>query len=293
MIDVDLRGLDHCRDLETATLSTFKSGGKIALALYPRTKYDLTVIKTLPLDNAVILGNMSNVAVKEGGYDGIAIMTSAFRGLEIEDGRIYVGAGEKLSSVVRRLARLDLYGIERLLGIPATVGGAIYQNAGAFGQEIGDVVEEVVVHDIKQGETYRLNRQELDFSYRSTSLVPNREMVVGAVLKLGKGTRVEGESLQYLKKRRLLQPQQPSLGSTFLKVDGVSAGYYIDECGYKGYTVDGVKVSEQHANFLVNTGDATVMGLQKLQNILKEGVRAKMGITLKEETRIIGNDKDC
>ncbi len=293
MMDYDLRGLDNKPSLDTANISTLKCGGRIALALYPRTKYDLDVIRDMPMEDVIVLGNMSNVCVREGGYPGVAIMTSQLRGLEIEGDNIYVGAGERLSAVAMRLARLGYVGLERLAGIPASMGGAIYQNAGAFSQEIAESIVEVVVHDLRQGITYRLSQLEMGFGYRHTSIVDGREMIIGAVLRLKRGADAYAECLKYLDKRRTSQPQEPSLGSTFLQApNGVSAGYYIDDCGYKGYSDGGIAVSTKHANFLVNTGGGSVASLEKVKNTIKQGVYDRYGITLKEEIRIIGIDEN-
>ncbi len=288
MIDKTLlRGIKHVQQLDTSTVSTIRAGGEIALALYPRTKYDLDTIARLDLGKAVILGNMSNVCVRECGYDGVAIMTSELKGLEIEDGRVYVGSGERLSSVALRLSKLGLGGLERLAGIPASIGGAIYQNAGAFAQEIAEVVEEIAVYDVKEGVAYKLSKSELDCGYRYTNIVEGRELVLGAVLRMSDRGDAYQECLKYIDKRRKLHPTEPSLGSTFLKADGVSAGYYVDKCGYKGYKVGGIEVSPKHANFLVNVGGGSVSGLEALIAEIKRGVYDRYAITLKEEIRII------
>ncbi len=295
MIDLDfslLKGLDYKIDLPTNSRSTLKAGGKIAVALFPQTRADLLVLKDLTQYSLIVLGNMSNVAVREGGYQGIAVMTDRLLGLDIEGDYIYVGAGERLPSVVTRLSRLDYIGLERLGGIPASIGGAIAMNAGAFSQEIGEVVEEVIVCDIKQGCTYRLSQKELGFYYRKTNILAGREMVVGAILKLKKGSNVLKECEKYNKKRQALQPHQPSLGSVFLKDQGISAGYYIDKCGYKGYVDSGIEVSKKHANFIVNIGGGTVTAYERVKDTIKAGVKAKTGIILKEEVRIIGQDEN-
>ncbi len=295
MIDCDfsiLKGLDYKTNIETGKRCTLKAGGNIKMALFPRTRLDLDVLKELPKDDLVILGNMSNTAVREGGYNGIAIMTDKLTGLEIEDDRIYVGSGEKLPSVVLRLVRLGYIGIERLAGIPASIGGAIAMNAGAFGQEMGDIVEEVIVCDIRQSKIYRLSKSELGFCYRKSNLSRDREMIIGARLHLKQGNDGLTEYDKYRQKRLKLQPQEPSLGSVFIKTDGISAGYYIDQCGYKGYLDNGIMVSNKHANFIVNTGGGTVAAYERVKNFVKSAVKHRLGISLKEEVRIIGQDED-
>lgn len=270
--------------------STVKTGGKIALVAEPENAADLkTLSLSLPEGGFFVMGAASNLLFPDGIYDGVAVSTKRFRTLEVVGTTAYVGAGEKLQSVIARLSQAGFSGLEELSGIPCSVGGAIFQNAGAFGREMADVVSRVTVFDIKTCRFYSLTAKELDFSYRKSSIRRDRELIVAAELKLAASSsdKVSERRRAILEKRKLLHPSEPSLGCVFKKADGVSAGKLIDECGLKGRTSGGAKISEKHAGFIVNNGSATTADYLNLAYTARRAVKSKTGIDLEFEIRIL------
>lgn len=280
-------GLDVKKDLDTSRICSFRAGGKISSAVYPKTPGDLRLlVSDTPY---VVLGGMTDVAVSDDGYDGTVVFTSALRGIEVDGDYAYLGSGERLPKVATTLTALGYSGLENLIGIPGTVGGAAFMNAGAFGRTMGELVEEVVVFDLSTGESYRLRREELIFSYRHSSFRENRELIVGVKLRLKESSSDKTVPLaeEYKRRRKLSQPTSPSLGSTFKNPPHASAGELIERVGLKGIRWGGAEVSELHANFIVNREDALVSDLVKLKNEVKRKVFDECGVMLEEEIKIL------
>lgn len=270
--------------------STVKTGGKIALVAEPENAADLkTLARNLPNGEFFIMGAASNLLFPDGTYDGAAVSTKRLKMLEVVGTTAYVGAGEKLQSVIARLAQAGFSGLEELSGIPCSVGGAIFQNAGAFGREMSDVVSRVTVFDVKTCRFYNLSTAELDFSYRNSSIRRDRELIVAAELNLAVSSKdkVLERRMKILEKRKALHPSEPSLGCVFKKINGVSAGKLIDECGLKGLSEGGAKISEKHAGFIVNTGAASSADYLKLANSARRAVKSQTGLDLEFEIRIL------
>ncbi len=280
-------GLDVKKDLDSSKVCSFRAGGKIRTAVYPKTPGDLRLLVS---DRSyAILGGMTDVAVSDDGYEGTAIFSTALRGVEVDGDYAYLGSGERLPKVASSLIALGYSGLENLVGIPGTVGGATFMNAGAFGRTMGELVEEVVVFDLSTGESYRLKKEELIFSYRRSSFIENRELIVGVKLRLKESSSDKTVPLaeEYKRKRKASQPSDPSLGSTFKNPSGVSAGAIIEKVGMKGIRWGGAEVSTRHANFIVNREDALVADLIKLKNEVKRRVFDECGIMLEEEIKIL------
>lgn len=280
-------GLDVKKDLDTSRICSFRAGGKISLAVYPKTPGDLRLlVSDTPY---TILGGMTDVAVSDDGYDGTVVFSSALRGVEVDGDYAYIGSGERLPKVATTLTALGYSGLENLIGIPGTVGGATFMNAGAFGRTMGELVEEVVVFDLSSGESYRLKKEELIFSYRRSSIRENRELITGVKLRLKESSPEKTVPLaeEYKRRRKETQPTLPSLGSTFKNPLRTSAGALIDKVGLKGVRWGGAEVSELHANFIVNREDALVSDLIKLKNEVKRKVFDECGVMLEEEIKIL------
>ncbi len=292
----DIKELKIGKVLENPYLkdyTTYKVGGIAICMVYPDDENGLiTLLKYLKENNIKhkILGNGSNVIFNNSGYDGVIIKLDNFNDLKIINNKIIVGAGYLLSKLSLRVSRLGLTGMEFAAGIPGSIGGAIYMNAGAYKSDMGYIVESVKVltPDYKIKTLYN---KDLDFHYRSSFLQKNNDYIcLEATITLKKGNTEEiMELINERKKRRLeTQPlEYPSAGSVFRNPEGDFAGRLIEEIGYKGKSIGGAKVSEKHANFIINNGNATGEDIKKLINEIKEKVKEKYNIELKVEQEFV------
>ena len=240
-----------------------------------------------------VLGNGTNVIVRDGGYPGAVISTlNALRGIEIKDGYMLVcGAGESLAGICRAAADNGLSGLEEVSGIPGTVGGAVYMNAGAYGVEIATVIANVRAYDVGADKHIMLTAEECDFGYRTSLFKEHRLLILSVELILSFGDRVEieGKMAEFTRLRNEKQPvETSSAGSFFKRPAGDYAGKLIEAAGMKGANVGGAQVSLKHAGFIVNTGGATAVDVLTLAEEVKAKVFEKSGIMLEEEPVIIG-----
>jgi UDP-N-acetylmuramate dehydrogenase len=237
----------------------------------------------------VVLGIGSNVLVKDGGFPGVVIrMGKGLDRFEMKGATAIVGAGLPTPLLARRTAEAGFAGVERFVGIPGTVGGGIFMNAGCHGAEFSEVVTEVTVMDPK-GKIKQLTRKQISFKYRSTNL---EGIVLEAKLGLGEESPAKLKELQakLFRWRKAGTPfDLPCCGSTFKNPGGAkSAGMLIDECGLKGFSIGEVQVSPQHANYIINKGTATASDVLKVIDHLRKTVAKKTGVTLELECKIIG-----
>lgn len=290
----DLKKL-KCGKVESISLkdyTTYKVGGKTTLVI-PKNIDDLKKILTYLKENSIkykILGNGSNVIFNNSGYDGVVIKLSEFNNLDIDGTNIVVGAGYNLMKLAIKTCRLGLVGLDFATGIPGTIGGAVYMNAGAYKSDMGYVVRSIKVLTPKL-EIKTLENKDLDFHYRTSFLQKNPEYIcLEATIKLKKGNKdLIMEIIDDRKKRRIeSQPlEYPSAGSVFRNPEGDFAGRLIEEIGYKGKSIGGAKVSEKHANFIINNGNATGEDIKKLIEEIKEKVKDKYNIELKVEQEFV------
>lgn len=242
-------------------------------------------------ENVVWLGLGSNVLIRDGGIKGSVIYT---RGCVSEikftsSDEMYVEAGVPCAHVAKQSVEKGLTGAEFLAGIPGTMGGALTMNAGAFGGEVWDLVSTVVLIN-KKGELVTRRADEFDIAYRSVSLNEG-EWFVSATLRIPKGDGQQGKERirQLLAKRSETQPTNlPSGGSVFKNPEGDHAARLIEACDLKGYRIGSAQVSEKHANFIVNRGDATASQIEELIKYVRNDVLDKQGVNLQTEVRIIG-----
>jgi len=239
----------------------------------------------------VVLGLGSNVLVKDGGFPGVVIrMGKGLDRFEMKGATAIVGAGMPTPILARRTAEAGFVGVERFVGIPGTVGGGIYMNAGCHGAEFAEIVTEVSVMD-PRGKVKQLSRKQISFKYRSSNI---EGIVLEAKLGLGEESPAKLKELQakLFRWRKAGTPfDQPCCGSTFTNPSGgtKTAGTLIDECGLKGYTVGGAQVSTLHANYIINKGTATASDVLKVIDHIRKTVQKKTGVTLELECKIIGN----
>lgn len=275
---------------------TWRAGGKVACACFPRDLADLAAfMATLRHDEPVLMvGLGSNLLIRDGGFDGTAIFThGALDKLQLEpDGTIYAEAGVPSPKLARFAAQHDLAGAEFLAGIPGTLGGALALNAGCHGGETWTFVERVQMLN-RQGELIVRTPADFAIGYRHTGLKESTdEIFVAAWLRFpaGDGATARARIKELLEKRSASQPLQlPNAGSVFRNPPGDYAARLIEAAGLKGVAEGGARVSEKHANFIVNPdGKATAAAIESLIGRIQVAVREQFGVELVREVRILG-----
>ena len=276
-------------------LTSFKIGGPAAALCAPKDRQQLRELVGFVQREGVdswYIGNGSNLLVSDKGLNGVAILLdSGFDG-EIElDGTVLLSpAGKKLSAVCAAACAAGLTGLEFAYGIPGSVGGAVYMNAGAYGGEMKDRLL-WVEYLAPTGEIVRLEQEQLSLSYRHSRFMEEGmqgSCIVRAAFGLQRGEKaaIQSEMDRILNQRRQKQPlEYPSAGSTFKRPQGAFAAQLIDKCGLKGFTVGGAQVSEKHAGFVINTGKATCADVLELTRQVRECVQEKTGYLLELEVR--------
>lgn len=274
--------------------TSLEVGGPADCLVYPRDLHELQQILIFAREEGIpffILGSGSNLLVRDEGYRGIVISLSlACSQCEFMEERVRVGAAVSLPWLAREFSRRGFRGLEFAAGIPGTLGGAIFMNAGAFGSCIGELVQEVLTMDLHGNRHSRLHN-ELSFSYRCSNFQQEQAIILEAVLTLQPGKREDIEKNMHLmlRQRAARHPQQPSAGSVFRNPPG-GAGYLIEQAGLKGKVVGGAQISPRHGNFIVNTGNATAEDVLSLIRLARDTVREKFGIELEPEIRVIGGN---
>ena len=299
--------------------TTFKVGGNADIFIKVKNLEQLKfVIKVAKKNNIriTIIGNGSNLLVKDNGIRGI-VAKIEFEDIKIDadNAIVIVGAGVKLGLLAQELLKNELSGFEFASSIPGTIGGAVRMNAGAYGSEMKDIVISTKCLDLKrynmltqktniddieieeyieksdEPEIVELNNDQQEFSYRDSVFSSKRYVILETKLKLQNGDKeeIKRKMDEFLKSRKEKQPNLPSAGSTFKRGDGYITAKLIDECGLKGYTIGGAQVSEKHAGFIVNTGDATAQNILDLIEHIKQVVYEKTGKLIKLEIEIIGD----
>lgn len=240
----------------------------------------------------VVLGEGSNTIVYDQGISGVVISTKKLKKLEIVDGtKVIAEAGVILGTVLNKTIKAGLTGFEFAAGIPGTVGGGIFMNAGANDGEIKNVVETVWIWH--EGREISIPGNEINFEYRKSNL-PKGSVVTKALFKLEHGDSLQSERnvKEYMAKRNSTQPiKMSNTGSIFKNPPDIAAGRLIEELGLKGYGIGGAKFSELHANFIVNSGGARARDVLELIELAKKEAFEKRGIKLETEVRVIGNEE--
>ncbi|MEW6171461.1 MAG: UDP-N-acetylmuramate dehydrogenase [Bacillota bacterium] len=274
--------------------TTWRIGGPAEVMVEPACREDIALLVDYCRTNGLpltVIGNGSNLLVSDSGLKGVMLkIGDALGHVSIAGERIIAGAGAKLGRVAAIAQAAGLGGLEFAVGIPATIGGAVTMNAGANGAAMADVVETVTVIDTRLGEQV-LSREELDFGYRTSGLQRLAAVVTETALKMTPCNPIEirRRSEEYLRKRRGSQPLDcPSAGSVFKNPPGEAAGRLIELAGGKGLRVGDAAVSEVHANFIVNLGNARASDVWSLIKKVREMVQEKFGVFLELEVRVIG-----
>ena len=276
--------------------TSFKIGGAADIFISVRSASELSAVfkKCGELNiPRFVIGKGSNLLVSDLGIEGAVISLSSLNGISVSGEEITCGAGAALSEVCRAALESSLTGLEFAYGIPGSIGGAVYMNAGAYGGEISGAVlsAECMTAD---GTLIKVNAEEMNFGYRKSVFKENGMTVIGAVLRLHKGDKkeIEEKMEDYISLRKSKQPlEYPSAGSFFKRPEGYFAGALIEKNGLKGTAVGGAQVSEKHAGFIINRGGATAADVIKLGQRVSDTVLAKDGVKLEREVIFIGREE--
>jgi len=282
------------RDEPMKNHTTFKIGGPADVLVIPRNIQELkTTLKFCrDLDLPVfVFGAGSNLLVGDRGIRGITIKMGPFLDqVRVENNRLYAQAGVGLGSLARQAALLGLSGLEFAEGIPGSLGGAVVMNAGAYGGEMSQIVATVAAISLA-GEERTFQAAEIEFGYRQSIFQHNGYLVTAACLDLhpGESSTINQTMLEYAKNRRSKQPLEfPSAGSVFRRPPGYFVGPMLEKLGLKGCRIGGAEVSQKHAGFIINTGDATACDVLELIDHVRSTALANLGVELETEIRFIG-----
>jgi len=272
-----------------------KVGGAADYLAFPRNQYELKRIVTFANAQDIpwmVLGNSSNIIVRDGGIEGFVIMFNHFHDVRVNGYVIEAEAGAKLIDVTHVARYHSLTGFEFACGIPGSIGGAVYMNAGAYGGEIAHILQSCKVLT-PEGEIKTLTAEELAFGYRHSKIQETGDVVISAKFALAPGNydQIDQEMARLTHLRELKQPlEYPSCGSVFKRPVGHFAGQLISEAGLKGHRIGGVEVSEKHAGFMINVDHGTAKDYEDLIAHVIATVEKSAGVTLEREVRIIGKD---
>ena len=269
--------------------STFKIGSAAEYCAFPKTVGELCALIKSAKANGVrarVFGGASNVLFSSEGVSGLVIFTTEMKGISLENGCLRAFAGTRLSELCNFAARESLRGAEFLFGIPGTVGGAVYMNAGAHGGEVSNILVDSICYDEEKDEIVTLTAEEHAFGYRESALKHRPLIVLSSLFKLDAGNRTEIEDKMkaLTEKRRASQPiEMPSAGSVFKRPAVGFAGKYIEDAGLKGARIGGAEISRKHAGFIVNAGGASSSDVLALAKTAKDEVLARFGVELESE----------
>lgn len=289
---LDKHDIPYMENACMAGYTSFRTGGNASLLILPDSMEKILALLREQLSDYIVLGSCSNILVSdEGVKTPVILLQNNFSDIYMEDGKIHALAGARLSTLANFAISHSLRGLEFAGGIPGSVGGGVFMNAGAYGGELKDCIEEVHAADLK-GELHVFNNEECDFSYRHSRFSQGDLIVLKAVFSLEEGIASESaEILRELNRRRKeKQPlEYPSAGSTFKRPAGYYAGALIESSCLKGTKIGGAEVSEKHAGFIINSGDATSRDIYELIKYVQKVVYEKHGVKMEPEIRFIGD----
>ncbi len=286
-------GIDTFENATLAPYTSFHIGGTARLVISPKSSEEaITALRLLQDAGAriLVLGNGTNVLISDDGFSGAVLVLSGMRGAEYRDNSITADAGASITHIALEASKLSLTGMEFAYGIPGTVGGGIYMNAGAFGSELSSIVTRSEWFDLSSGEIGAFEGKEHEFAYRKSVYMDSDKVILSATFMLEKGDReaIKACMNDYMARRRENQPlEYPSAGSVFKRGNGFITAKLIEEAGLKGMSVGGAQVSEKHAGFIINRGGATAKDVLSLIDIIKATIKDKFDKTIECEIRYI------
>ena len=272
--------------------TSFKIGGNADLFVKAYCVEDIKSVLKISKENSIplfVLGNGTNILVKDEGYRGI-ILQVKLENINIDGTKVTAQSGVKNAILSKKILDNSLKGFEFASGIPGTIGGAIKMNAGAYGSEMKDIVEKVTYLDF-DGNIHTISNAECEFSYRHSRFFNEKAIILETTLKLEKGNKeeIQEKVTQLAKQRKEKQPlEYPNAGSTFKRGENYITAKLIDDCGLKGYTIGGAGVSEKHAGFIINKNKATSKDILDLIEYVKTKVKEKTGEDIKLEIEVLG-----
>lgn len=277
--------------------TSFRTGGNADILAFPKNFDDLKKVISLLEDSGVtymVMGNGTNVLVRDGGYRGVIVLLGEdLSEVKVEGNVVSARAGALLSVVAKKAQEAGLTGMEFASGIPGSIGGAVFMNAGAYGGEMKDIIKRAKILTREGCEVIYKTAEELEPAYRHSALMESRDIVLEVDLKLefGDPKTIMEEMKDLTAKRNQKQPvNYPSAGSFFKRPKGYFAGKLIQDANLKGLTVGGAKISPLHSGFIINTGNATARDITELMRLTQGIVMDKFGVMLEPEVRIIGED---
>ena len=276
--------------------TTYKIGGPCDVMLVPESVEQLLELIDICNKNGIpfyVMGNGSNLLVKDGGIRGAVIKVSnKMSDISIDASTVKAQAGALLGTIVRKAYENSLSGLEFAAGIPGSFGGAVTMNAGAYGGDMKQIVKRILVCD-RSGNCFTIEKDELMFGYRQSVIRQKDLIILSGEMELSEADRTDvKEKMDVLAaKRKAMQPlSQPSCGSVFKRPEGHFIGKLIEDAGLKGTAVGGAEVSQLHANFIVNVNNATARDVLELIEVVKERVKDTFGINIETEVIVIGED---
>lgn len=273
--------------------TTFGIGGKADCFVQPKNVEELQkVVKILNTYNLpiFILGGGANLLVRDKGIRGVVISTLGLKNIECEGSKIIVDSGVSIARVAQFAIKHGLSGMEELSGIPGSIGGGVFMNAGAYGGEMSHIVETVIACDLK-GNLKKYNNSDINYNYRRSIFMDSGDIIVNVTLNLknGNATEIKQKVIEYNNRRREKQPlEKRSAGSTFKRPEGHFVGKMIEELGLKGFAVGDAKVSTKHAGFLINDGNATCNDMLTLIHEIQKRVKDTYEVDLYTEVQLVG-----
>lgn len=269
--------------------TTFKIGGNADMFVTVCNVEQLKAVVLACNENNIplfVIGKGSNLLISDGGMQSVVVaLDGDFKEIALEENTVICGAGVSLAKLCTFALNNSLTGLEFAYGIPGTVGGAAYMNAGAYGGEMKDVIKSVT-HITRQGEIVTLPASKLDLGYRHSVYKTTDDIIISVTMELNPGDcdEIKAKMNDFMTRRKTKQPlEYPSAGSVFKRPQGNFAGTLIDQCGLKGKTIGGAQVSEKHAGFIINVGDATCEDVLSLISFVQDTVKEQTGYFLERE----------
>ncbi len=288
--------MERLLDVDMREYTTFRAGGRAAeMVICSNTEELSEIMEEIKKENKLylLIGNGSDMLFKDEGYSGTIVkLGEDFQKIERDGDFVKAGAALLLSKVANFALEEELAGFEFASGIPGSVGGALFMNAGAYGGEMKDIVVSATIMD-SEGNVREVPVEDMDLSYRHSIFQSNNAIILFVKYKLSKGDKdmIKAEIKEFTLKRNTKQPiEYPSAGSFFKRPEGYFAGKLIQDSGLKGMSVGGAQVSEKHSGFVINKGGATATDILDLMHLIQNTVYDKFGVKMEPEVRIIGRN---
>lgn len=296
LLDLRKHGIDIKEQIPLSRYTFTKTGGAAEYLAFPKTAAEVEQLVKVTRENNIpltVIGNASNLIIRDGGIDGLVIILTDLKEITVDGSRVTADAGARIIDTAFTAAHHGLSGMEFAAGIPGSIGGGVFMNAGAYGGEMQEAVESVKVLT-RSGKFKTYSNQEMQFGYRHSVVQENGDIVLSATFALKPGDRLEIlDHMYYLNAlRRYKQPlEYPSCGSVFKRPTGHFVGPMIIKAGLQGKQIGGAQDSTKHAGFIVNKGGATATDYLDLIHLIQKTIKEKFNIDLHTEVRIIGKEK--